>query len=109
MSEEFGKWLKKNKIDSIQVDDKGNTDDVVSVRALGEWALDKAIPIIHTIYAESGARKYMQFDVIEEYLNDVEFSEPFDSSNVLNMYWEIAVYCLGRAEVERRLKQGAKK
>ena len=83
MSEEFGKWLKKNKIDSIQIDDKGNTDDVVSVRALGEWHLGMTVKCIEI-------DKELSSDVI----------------NSLGLaHREIAVCCLGVAEVERRLKK----
>ena len=73
MSEDFGKWLKGNKESRpCDVDSEGSLtdfEDVVSVRALGEWA--------------------------------------FESWNDGNEYqgelFAIAVACLGRKEVERRL------
>lgn len=94
----FEKWLKKNKFDEIdfyrdsddgaaEVPDEANIgEDVVSVRALGEWAFEIGLAL---------DKKYKNGESLEAFGRGMAIQE-------------IAVACLGRAEIEKRLKEATK-
>jgi len=91
MSEDFGKWLKENKENRPRdLDAQGfgliDFEEVVSVRALGEWHLGVTKKCIEV-------QKQMPSKVI----------------NMLGLsHREIAEGCLGKSEVEKRLCVGGR-
>ena len=89
------KWLKKNRMDFLKLPFKGGTADVeldvVSVHALGEQLLEEHIDfqvLANTTKQKSNIKAYKV---------------------IAQVFKKLATDCLGRREVEKRLKQGASK
>ena len=78
-------FLDKNRIDSIQIDSKGNIEDVVSVKSLGEWAWSR-------ISKDKGVLKS----------NNINFRLRFLNQNNMDCA-SIAVACLGEKEIKKRV------
>jgi len=104
----FAEWLENNETyQMLKYSDAGEVlftgKKVVSVRALGEWALEKAKAWLDVIYAETPKRYRKDFEAFQELRKDInQFDEPSETF-IANIYFEIAVACLGAKEVERRL------
>jgi len=89
---EFEKFLKKSAYhlqdDGVLVATGKRDADLIHVKDLGEWAWKDIVPIISKL-------DFLFFDYIDA----------VDKHNENNLLWNIAVACLGREEVARRLKE----
>lgn len=100
---DFGEWLKKNKIKNLKMPfDGGVADvelDVVSVRALGEWAWEESGWVIEESYKIWKEEEYdcTLFEFIENQIQCTYWTHQ-------KMY-DIILACLGRCEIEKRLKE----
>ncbi len=105
MSEEFGKWLKKNKLTNMEAilisDVSTYSDSIIPVRALGKWAW-KRFKEQYAFALELYENNLEQMPTYDFDCESWDCNEGEDES--LFVFMEIAVSCLGRAEVERRLK-----
>jgi len=104
------KWLKmefkellekKHKVDWHS--DLNEFRDCIAVSDLGEWAWENL----------------KETEEIEEYLDQLpsnvndkinfeSITEFADKGDWINLYWEIAIFCLGKEEIEKRLKEKLK-
>jgi len=89
---EFEKWLEKHQVDSWECNSGiGGNEAHISIKALGEWAY---LQIKNTLKS-----RYMpKFDSIDFYLSLAD-----DEGTI--QYYEIAVACLGKKEILKRMKR----
>lgn len=92
-------WLKKNRWlgwkHSAPINNNNKGEPVVSVHALGEWALKES-----NYWSEEMSRLRKEKCNISRLYNE--------SSLLSGMYYRIAVGCLGEEEVKQKIKEAEK-
>lgn len=83
---------------------------VLSRKDLGEWALEQMLPWIDVMYVDTRRRYRFNFEAIQEMIRDnAGCDEIVREYDLIVVYWRIALGCLGKEEIKKRLKQEAEK
>ena len=98
MSLDFGKWLKDKQQTQTKCVRCGFPNlhiPIITIKDLGEWGWNKVIALLKENGFPGDWVDGDTFCFVESFFDDEESND---------YIWQIAVACLGKAEVEKRLK-----
>lgn len=92
-----------------------DNDKVMPLKTLGEWAWSEIEPMLLELYLpffEDYPRSHLKFEGIEEFIADLS-KEPLETDRdwfyyCFSVFWRMAISCLGKEEIEKRLKEVGK-